>query len=496
MAANTFGGTLGERRRQPIGMRSPRFTTQLTATVVATYLLFALGAMTAAASGATPLAWGHYVAAAAGWLLVAVTAVRSWLGGHDRWVTAGLAGGTLLYLGQGTAGLVGRIGGASDVGEFHLLGAVLVFATLLLSLVRHLDREVAASDGTGAEAVAGIDDEPFEGDRGGKSVDGLDGDEVEFPERSGSGERVRDRVRAYVALTKPRLMWLLCLLALAGMALARIAAPTSGAGGAAAAGAATTNVSLDGVTVVATLAGGVLAIGASGTFNHVFERDRDRRMDRTADRPLATARVPVRRAAAFGVALAALSLVVLWTYATPLATLLTAAAIVYYSVVYTVVLKPNTRWNTAIGGGSGALPALIGWAAVTGSIGLPAIVLTALVVAWTPAHFYNLAIAYREDYAAGGYPMLPVVAGVSTTRRRTCYWLGGTLIATVLLGVVADLGVLYAVVTTVAAAVFLRSIVRQYERGTDRAAYRTFHASNAYLGAVLAAVLLEALLVG
>ncbi|MFA9518275.1 heme o synthase [Halopenitus sp. H-Gu1] len=488
-------------------MRSLRFTTQLTATVIVTYLLFALGAMTAAAGGSTPLAWGHYIAAAAGWLFVAVTAVRSSLESHDRGVTAGLIAATLFYLGQGLAGLFGRIRGASDVGEFHLFGAILVFGVLLLSLVRHLDREVAgtgsgASRGTGASKGKGAtrDSEPHvpdDGQNGDAGTDGFEDADPEsgVPDRSVPRGRIHDRIRSYVALTKPRLMWLLCLLALAGMALARIAAPTSSGGAITGTGAAATTVTLDGVTVLATLTGGVLAIGASGTFNHVFERDRDRRMERTADRPIATAQVPVRRATAFGIGLTILSLSVLWTYVTPLSTLLTAVAIIYYAVVYTVMLKPNTRWNTAIGGGSGALPALIGWTAVTGSIGLPAIMLTVLVVAWTPAHFYNLAIAYREDYAAGGYPMLPVVEGVSATRRRTCYWLGGTLVVTVLLGVVADLGVLYAVVTTVAATVFLRSIVRQYELGTDRAAYRTFHASNAYLGAVLAAVLLEALLV-
>ena len=277
-------------------------------------------------------------------------------------------------------------------------------------------------------------------------------------------------------------MWLLCLLALAGMGLA------------VAAGA-----ELDGVTVVATLAGGVLATGAAGTFNHVHERDRDRKMHRTADRPVATDQVGVRRATAFGITLVVVSMAVILTFVNVLTAALTAAAVVYYAYVYTVLLKPTTRWNTVIGGGSGALPALIGYAAVTGTVSLSAILLAVVVCCWTPAHFYNLAIAHREDYARADYPMLPVVAGVPTARRRILAWLGITLIAAVLLGTVTDFGILYALATTSLGALFVRSVVRQYDvdrqgSGDEQAAaYRSFHASNAYLGAILAAILVETL---
>jgi protoheme IX farnesyltransferase len=236
-------------------------------------------------------------------------------------------------------------------------------------------------------------------------------------------------------------------------------------------------------------------------------------MRRTADRPVATDRVGVRRAVAFGVLLVAVSMAILLAFVNVLATVLTALAVVYYAYVYTVLLKPTTRWNTVIGGGSGALPALIGYAAVTGTVGLPAVLLAVVVCCWTPAHFYNLAIAHREDYARADYPMLPVVAGVSTARRRILVWLGITLVAAALLGVVTDLGLLYALATTALGAVFVRSVVRQYDAdrqvddadrqvddaaATDTddaraAAYRSFHASNAYLGAILAAILLETL---
>jgi protoheme IX farnesyltransferase len=272
---------------------------------------------------------------------------------------------------------------------------------------------------------------------------------------------------------KPRLMWLLCLVASAGMALA--------------AGPALTVR-----TVVLTLGGGVLAIGASGTFNHVLERDTDKRMSRTNDRPVATHQVPARNAFAFGVALAALSVAIFLLF-NPLAAALGLAAILFYSVIYTLVLKPNTVQNTVIGGAAGALPALIGWAAVTGTIGLPGLALAGVVFVWTPAHFYNLALAYKDDYARGGFPMMPVVRGEATTRKHILLWLGATLLAAAALTALTDLGWLYATTTIVLGGVFLWTVIRLHGERTEAAAFRAFHASNAYLGALLLAVVVDAL---
>jgi protoheme IX farnesyltransferase len=128
-------------------------------------------------------------------------------------------------------------------------------------------------------------------------------------------------------------------------------------------------------------------------------------------------------------------------------------------------------------------------------VGLPALLLGAVVFCWTPAHFYNLAIAHRDDYARAEYPMRPVVEGVAPTQRRICYWLGAALVVATVLGVVADLGPLYAVTSAGAGGVFVGSVVHQYRVGTNRAAYRSFHASNAYLGTLLVAVLVETLVV-
>ncbi|WP_128906383.1 heme o synthase [Halorubrum amylolyticum] len=449
-------------------MDRPRLTTLLIWAVVGTYLLIALGA-TAATDAGSAVAAVHQATAVAVGALLAVTALLAHRTAASRAVRVGTVAVLIAYLVQAGVGLANRTGVPSFDGRVHLLGGIGVFAVLLATLVIRVETTTSASA-----------DDPPSG-RGDRVTPGA-ADGGARHAMSGDGPlRFRGRLRAYLELTKPRLMWLLCLLALAGMGLA------------AAAGA-----ELDGVTVVATLGGGVLATGASGAFNHVYERDRDRKMRRTADRPIATDRVGVRRATGFAVALVVASMAVMLAFVNALAAALTAAAVVYYAYVYTVLLKPTTRWNTVIGGGSGALPALIGYAAVTGTVGLPAVLLAVVVCCWTPAHFYNLAIAHREDYARADYPMVPVVAGVEAARRRILAWLGVTLIAAVLLGTVTDLGVLYAVTTTALGALFVRSVVRQYDagrRGAEEraAAYRSFHVSNAYLGAVLAAILVETL---
>ena len=290
---------------------------------------------------------------------------------------------------------------------------------------------------------------------------------------AGPIKRARTVGAAYFRLMKPRLMWLLCLVAAAGMALA--AGPT-----------------LDAGTVARVLGGGVLAIGASGTFNHVLERDIDRRMQRTADRPLATDEVGVRNAMIFG---SVLVLASLWLFATVnlLAAALGLCAILFYSVIYTLVLKPNTVQNTVLGGAAGALPAIIGWVGVTGKIGIPGLALAGVIFLWTPAHFYNLALAYKDDYERGGFPMLPVVRGERVTRRHVLWYLGATLLGASVLAAVAELGWLYAAATVAFGGLFLWAVVRLHRERTEDAAFRAFHASNAYLGAVLAAIVIDAI---
>jgi len=416
---------------------------------------FALGSM------ALTIVWAHRVMAAlVGVLVLAVTAL-AWYRRESGRVRAALGVALVLYPVQVAIGAVAATADAPTlVSTVHLLLGIVIFAGLVLALAWSLERETGASD---AEPV---DVEP--------AVQAAEStSSAPDPTRPPVPRGILTTLDAYFRLTKPRLMWLLCLVAAAGMALA--AGPA-----------------LDVRTVVATLAGGVLAIGASGTFNHVIERDVDQRMARTADRPVAQRQIPARNALAFGVVLALASVAVFLTV-NALAAGLGLVAILYYSVVYTVVLKPNTVQNTVVGGLAGALPALIGWAAVTRSVGLPALALAGVIFLWTPAHFYNLALAYKEDYAAGEFPMLPVVRGEAVTRKHIVLYLGATLAGAATLAWLSDLGGLYAATSVVFGAVFLWMVVRLHRERTERAAFRAFHASNAFLGFLLVAIVVDAL---
>ncbi|MFC7155404.1 heme o synthase [Halomarina halobia] len=450
----------------------------LAAATVGVYLLVVVGATAAladavAACGTWPLcagpltdpqvavATGHRVAAAAVGALVLAAVALGWSSSTPR-VRAALFVALALYPVQvGVGAFVAVADAPAALSGAHLLTAMVIFGSLALALAWQL--EVETGDRPPVETAAG-ETPP---------------DSTPVSARSDAGRREGPLARAaatayvYFKLMKPRLMWLLCLVASAAMALA--AGP---------------DLRLD--TVLYTLGGGVLAIGASGTFNHVLERDIDRKMARTADRPLATHRVPVRNALAFG-GLLTLTAVVAFLQVNPLTALLGFTAIVFYSVVYTLVLKPNTVQNTVIGGAAGALPALIGWAAVTNAVELAGIALAGVIFLWTPAHFYNLALAYKEDYARGGFPMMPVVRGETATRRHIVYYLAATLLGASVLTALSDLGWLYAGVTVAFGALFLWTVVRLHRERTKSAALRAFHASNAYLGMLLVAVLVDAM---
>ncbi|SEQ26833.1 heme o synthase [Natrinema salaciae] len=475
-----------------------RFADLLATTTVAAYVLVALGTAVSTTdsaancstlltcssdsglgslTGEVLLFWGHRVAALVTGALVAASGLAVRRTAVDRRVARLVGCVVVLFPVQIVIGAAILVGSPAIASTVHLALAMLIFACLLVALVRTLEdhpREEAAPGGNAALSIAGDRSEPV-------SATGDDdpGETTISSERpNGSFARLRRTAGAYLTLTKPRLMWLLCLVALAGMGLATL-----------------TGASLEPTTAIATLAGGVLAIGASGTFNHVHERDRDRRMNRTNGRPLVHDIVPARNAIVFGVALVATSMLVLVTWVNALAAALTFAAIVYYAVLYTVLLKPNTAWNTVLGGGAGALPAVIGWAAVTGTVGAPGLALAAVIFLWTPAHFYSLAIAFRDDYARGGFPMYPVVEGVPAARRHVAFYLGATLLAASVLGWVAGLGWVYAVTSIALGSVFLRSVISQYRTPTDEVALRSFYVSNYYLGAILLAIVLETLVV-
>jgi heme o synthase len=201
-------------------------------------------------------------------------------------------------------------------------------------------------------------------------------------------------VRAYIDLTKLRVVELLIITTLPAMVLAQKGLPDFG-------------------LVTATLIGGTLAAGASNAFNMVIEAETDKLMARTSKRPLVLGTVSKRSATIFASLLAILSLAIFEVYTTHLATLLTALAIFYYVVIYTIILKPNTSQNIVWGGAAGCMPVLIGWAAVTGSLTLVPVAFFFVVFFWTPPHFWALAIKYKDDYSAAGIPMLPSVSSQS-----------------------------------------------------------------------------------
>jgi len=407
------------------------------------------------------IAFGHRIAAVAVGLGVVATTVVAWRQQTSRRIRAALTVALLLYPAQaGLGALVATTGGTETLSVIHLAAGVTIFGGLLAALAWWLEAETGDPDD--APETPPEPSEPL--------------DPTERPAvPSDPVERTKATAVAYFRLMKPRLMWLLCLVAAAAMALA------SGSG-----------FELTTYTAAATLIAGSLSIGASGTFNHVLERDVDRRMARTNDRPLATDLVPVPNAVAFGLVLTAVSVGLFWTI-NWLAAVLGFTAIVFYSIVYTLILKPNTVQNTVLGGAAGALPALIGWAAVTGEIGLGGLLLATLIFLWTPAHFYNLALAYKDDYERGGFPMMPVVHGETATRRHIVWYLGATLVAGAALAASGTLGWLYVATGVIFGGLFLWMVVRLHYEQTKAAALRSFHASNAYLGFVLLAIVVEGL---
>ena len=485
----------------------PRLATLLATGAVGVYLLVAIGATTALTDAAAacsgwpvcgvegrlgePLVWialGHRAVAGLVGTVLVLCGLLAWHGdGTPRRVKAALAVALGLYPLQVAIGALAATSEFAWVPGAHLTVGMTIFAGVVVALGWELEANTAetpetdlpnagVSAGTGTGAGAG--NETGVTPAGSPSVDTAlaDTTPVSPSSSAGRGGRVagfRRTFGAYVSLTKPRLMWLLCLVAAAAMALA--AGPA-----------------LEARTVVLTLAGGVLAIGASGTFNHVLERDVDRRMNRTSDRPLAVDEVSVTNALVFGFSLALASLAV-FAQVNLLAAVLGLVAITFYSVIYTLVLKPNTVQNTVLGGAAGALPALIGWAAVTGGLDLPGVLLALVIFLWTPAHFYNLALAYKDDYERGGFPMLPVVRGEAVTRRHVLWYLGATLLTAVALAALAELGWVYAAATVSVGGIFLWAVVKLHRERTTQAAFRAFHASNAYLGVVLLAIVVDAL---
>jgi protoheme IX farnesyltransferase len=242
-----------------------------------------------------------------------------------------------------------------------------------------------------------------------------------------------------------------------------------------------------------TLVGGTLAAGGANAFNMYVDRDIDRLMERTKDRPLATGRIEPRHALAFATALEVLAFAVLWWGANLLSAVLALSATAFYVLIYTIWLKRTSRQNIVIGGAAGAVPVLVGWAAVRNELGWEPVVLFAVIFFWTPPHFWALAIKYADDYRAADVPMLPAVVPLAEAVRQMVAYTAALVAATLLLVPVADLGAIYAVTAVVCGATFLGATVWLGRSPSPQASMRVFGFSITYVTVLFGAMTLDVL---
>ena len=280
---------------------------------------------------------------------------------------------------------------------------------------------------------------------------------VAVPERA-----LRALARDYLSLTKPRIIVLLEVTAFAAMVMAARGWPGTW-------------------RVVVTLLGGALAAGGANTINMWFDRDIDRTMTRTCGRPIASGRIGASAALGFGIGLGVAGFAELALFANLLAAVLATSALLFYVLVYTMYLKRSTVQNIVIGGAAGAVPPLVGWAAVTGRLDVPALFLFAVVFYWTPPHFWALSLLMQRDYTLARVPMLPVVVGSQATRVHIVLWTLILLIVTVLPFLAHSFGWVYLAGAVVLNGVFLVDALRLLADPSPRAASRLFHYSLLYL---------------
>jgi heme o synthase len=285
---------------------------------------------------------------------------------------------------------------------------------------------------------------------------------------------MRARLMAYVALTKPRIIELLLVTTVPVMLLADHGLPS-------------------GWLIITTLVGGTFAAGSANTINCYVDRDIDELMRRTSHRPLVNDAVTPVQALRFGIALGVAATVLFGLAVNWPSALLADGAILFYVFVYTLGLKRRTPSNIVIGGAAGCFPVLIGWSAVTGSVGWPAVVLFGVVFFWTPPHFWALAIRYRDDYAAAGVPMLPVVATPLAVVRRMLAYSYALVASSLVLVPVAHTGWFYLVAAAALGVWFLvesHLLVRRVRLGREARAMGLFQKSITYLTLLFAAVAL------
>jgi len=246
---------------------------------------------------------------------------------------------------------------------------------------------------------------------------------------------------------------------------------------------------------IATLIGGTLAAGASNAFNMIIEVDSDRLMERTAKRPIVSGAVSETQAFIFASALTIISLLIFSIFTTLWATVLTAAAIIFYVFGYTIGLKRRTSQNIVWGGIAGCMPVLIGWAAVTNSLSLTAWLFFLVIFFWTPPHFWALAIKYKDDYAAAGIPMLPVIATINSVKKQMWFHTIGMVITSLGVNWSANLSWWCWVITVAIALGFGRELLKIDGPDSNKAAARLFQWSITYLSVFSLLLVIAALVV-
>jgi len=284
----------------------------------------------------------------------------------------------------------------------------------------------------------------------------------------------RSRAAAYLALTKPRIIELLLVTTVPTMVVAARGLPPLG-------------------LILETVIGGALAAGGANAINMYVDRDIDSLMKRTQERPLVTGVITPRSALTFAIGLEVLAFIELWALVNLLSAVLAVSATLFYVFVYTLWLKRTSRQNIVIGGAAGAVPVLVGWSAVTGSLGWAPVVLFAVIFYWTPPHFWALAIKYRDDYAAADVPMLPAVASLRTTAVRILIYTVLLWVITLLFAPVAGMGNLYIGSALVLGAVFTGFSVQLLRDATPQMAMKVFGWSITYITLLFGAMALDQL---
>ena len=285
----------------------------------------------------------------------------------------------------------------------------------------------------------------------------------------------RERVAGYVALTKPRIIELLLVTTVPTMFVAERSVPSVW-------------------LMVATVVGGTLAAGGANAMNMVIDRDIDGLMERTMHRPLVQGVMSPQAALTFAVGIEVVAFVWLFTTVNLLSALLAVSATFFYVFVYTLWLKRTTTQNIVIGGAAGAVPVLVGWSAVTNSLGWAPVVLFLVIFFWTPPHFWALAIRYREDYSAASVPMLPAVATLAATARKITLYTVMLVGTTLVFAPVADMGAVYVAAALILGALFGVLALAVQRDPTERSAMRLFSYSITYVTLLFAAMIVDVLI--